>query len=268
MADATILIVEDEAIARRVLRDMLVRASYQVTAVGSGEEALEQLGAENFDLVLTDLQLRKIDGMAVIAAARERDPYIEAIILTGYATLDSAVAAVRHGAYNYILKPGQPGEIENSVAAALARRRERLDHTDNLRRLGENLLQLAGVSQRAGEDISPAPAVSDHIVSIGSLELDQHRYSASLEGRALTLSPGEFSLLTYLAQRHQQVISPQQLAQDVLGYRCEPHEARDLIKARIWALRRKIEHDPANPELLLSVRGVGYMLTLNDAPAS
>ncbi|MBC8077335.1 MAG: response regulator, partial [Chloroflexales bacterium] len=122
MSAGKILVVEDEMIARRVLRDLLVHVGHDVTTVSSGEEAIEQLDAEHYDLVLTDLQLRKVDGLAVVAAARERDPDVEAIVLTGYATLDSAIAAVRQGATNYILKPGQPGEIESSVSTALARR--------------------------------------------------------------------------------------------------------------------------------------------------
>lgn len=264
MSDARILVVEDEVLARRVLRDMLARAGYTVIAVGSGEEALEELERERFDVLLTDLKLRKVDGMQVVAAARQRDPDIEAIVLTGYATLDSAVAAVRHGAYNYILKPGQPGEIESSVAAALARGRERRERTANLRRMGENLLKLAGSGTTNESEAAPVipSSMPTHIITIGPLRLDQQRYSVSLNGRALSLSPGEFALLTYLAQRPQQVISPQQLVQEVMGYRCDAHEARDLIKARIWALRRKLEQDPSNPELLVSVRGVGYMLAV------
>lgn len=265
MTDARILVVEDEVIARRVLRDMLARAGYNVTAVGSGEEALEELEKEQFDVLLTDLKLRKVDGMQVISAARERDPDIETIVLTGYATLDSAVSAVRNGSFNYILKPGQPGEIESSVARALARGRERRERTDNLRRMGESLLQLAGT--RPNNDTTVPQISSSYIIQAGSLRLDQQRHSATLHGKALNLSPGEFALLTYLAQRPHQVISHQHLVQEVMGYRCDPHEARDLIKARIWALRRKLEADPANPEMLISVRGVGYMLSIEaEAP--
>jgi DNA-binding response OmpR family regulator len=263
MGDGRILVVEDELIARRVLHDMLERVGHEVTAVSSGEEAIEQLQSGRFDLVLTDLQLRKVDGLAVVASARERDPDIEAIVLTGYATLDSAIAAVRQGATNYILKPGQPGEIETSVSAALARRATRRHQAASLRRLGESLIQLAG-NQVDAVDIlptqaSPSPA---HILTIGQLVIDQHRHSATLAGRNLLLSPGEFSLLIYMAQHHQQVLSPQQIVRDVLGYQVDQHEARDLIKARVWALRRKVERDPAEPEYVVSVRGVGYMLNV------
>ena len=261
MGEGKILVVEDEGIARRVLHDMLVRVGHNVTAVSSGEEAIERIASEQYDLVLTDLQLRKVDGLAVVAAARDRDPDVETIVLTGYGTLDSAIAAVRQGATNYILKPGQPGEIESSVATALSRRATRRHRAANLRRLGESLIELAG-SQGADAELAAQQAAPNHILTVGRLLIDQHRHSATIGGRSLTLSQGEFSLLIYMAQRHQQVLSPQQIVRDVLGYQCDQHEARDLIKARIWALRRKIERDPAEPEYVVSVRGVGYMLNV------
>jgi DNA-binding response OmpR family regulator len=259
MGEPHILVVEDETIARRVLRDLLSRSGYEVTAVSSGEEALEQLDANSFDLVLTDLQLRKVDGMQVVAAARERDPDIETIVLTGYATLDSAIAAVRSGTSNYILKPGRPGEIEQSVAAALTRRELRRQNAANLRQIGESLIYLAGYN---GSTDTDGGAPGSGVLMIGGLLVDRRRHSASFDGRPLNLSAGEFALLMYLAQHHQEVIGPQQLAREVMGYQCDPHEARDLIKARIWALRRKLENDPSTTEIIVSVRGVGYMLAV------
>lgn len=262
MTQPSILVVEDEAVARRVLHVMLTQAGYDVISVGSGEEALDQLASRRFDLLLTDLQLRKVDGVEVMIAAREHDPEIEVIILTGYATLDSAIAAVRHGAHNYILKPGQPGEIEQSVSEALLKRQTRTDRTAWLRRLGEGLLQLAGstaVSTNT-DTVQPEIPTAAAVLRLGDLAIDLQRHLVTIAGRDIQLSSGEFKLLTYLVEHREQVISPQQLAHDVLGYACAPNEARDLIKARIWALRRKVEADPTDPKLIVSVRGVGYML--------
>ncbi|MCG8349212.1 MAG: response regulator transcription factor [Chloroflexales bacterium] len=262
MSQERILLVEDEAIARRVLHAMLTHAGYDVISVGSGEEALEELEQQRFDLLLTDLQLRKIDGVAVMAAARERDPEIEVIILTGSATIDSAIAAVRHGAHNYILKPGNPGEIEQSVAEALQQRQKRLNRSAWLRRLGHDLMHLAENNAVVPDASLPPQAVgNEKFVQVGDLSIDLQRHTVTQKGQNLQLSSGEFNLLFYLAQHYEQVISPQQLVRDVLGYECTPQEARDLIKARIWALRRKIESDPSDPCLIVSVRGVGYMLT-------
>lgn len=260
MQQPHILVVEDEAVARRVLHSMLTHAGYAVTSVASGEEALECLQSQHFDLLLTDLQLRNIDGVTVMAAAREHDPDIEVIVLTGSATVDSAIAAVRHGAHNYILKPGQPGEIESSVAEALHQRQNRIMRAAWLQRLSQDLLQLANSQTNSAAPLPPArPA--ETLLQIGGLTIDLQRHTVMQNGRYLQLSSGEFSLLAYLARHTDQVVAPQQLARDVLGYECTPQEARDLIKARIWSLRRKIESDPTDPHMIVSVRGVGYMLT-------
>ncbi len=262
MARPHILVVEDENVARRILHVMLTQEGYEVTSVESGEEALEQLAEHTFDLLLTDLQLRKVDGVQVMAMAREHHPDIEVIVLTGYATLDSAIAAVRHGAHNYILKPGQPGEIEQSVAEALMKRQARVDRSEWLRRLGSDLLQLAGNpnSSAATSRIDAGMPVSGLTLCSGDLVIDLQRYSVTRAGQMVHLSNGEFKLLAYLMEHRDHVISPQQLAREVLGYECTAAEARDLIKARIWALRRKIEANPTEPDLIISVRGAGYML--------
>ncbi|MCU0490611.1 MAG: response regulator transcription factor [Chloroflexaceae bacterium] len=280
MSQPHILVVEDENVARRVLHAMLVHAGYDVTSVGSGEEAIELLHQRRFDVLLTDLQLQQVSGVEVMATARERDQEIEVIVLTGYATLESAIAAVRHGAFNYILKPGKPGEIEASIAEALGKRRSRAERSDYLRQMGQTLMRMAeGGMQREvpllDEDVvrqlapvataapaeAPRERPSDPLVHVGNLVIDLQRHLVTQEGKYVQLSSGEFSLLAYLAQRNEQVISPQQLVREVLGYDCSPQEARDLIKARIWSLRRKIEADPADPRIIVSVRGVGYVLT-------
>lgn len=268
MSQSAILLVEDEAVARKVLQAMLVHAGYDVTAVGSGEEAIDLLDKQRYDLLLTDLQLRKIDGVQVMAVARDRDPDIEVIVLTGYATLDSAIAAVRHGAANYILKPGKPGEIERSVADALDRRRNRVERADWLRKLGQDLMEIANnEAAPVAEPLkSPLPRNGGDLLRVGSLAIDLQRHIVTNGERVINLSSGEFSLLAYLAEHNEQVVSPQQLVRDVLGYECTPQEARDLIKARIWSLRRKIEDDPTAPQLILSVRGVGYVLTDGSRP--
>lgn len=262
MTRPRILVVEDENVARHILHVMLTQEGYEVTSVESGEEALEQLAEHTFDILLTDLQLRKVDGIQVMVTAHERHPDIEVIVLTGYATLDSAIAAVRHGAHNYILKPGQPGEIEQSVAEALMKRQARIDRSEWLRRLSSDLLHLAenpdGIV--ATGQMGVGMPINGLTLCNGDLVIDLQRYSVTRAGQMVHLSNGEFKLLVYLMEHRDHVISPQQLAREVLGYECTTAEARDLIKARIWALRRKIEANPTEPDLIISIRGAGYML--------
>jgi DNA-binding response OmpR family regulator len=263
-AQAKILIVEDELIVRRVLQRLLEQRGYAVTTAASAEEALVLLELEPFDLLLTDLHLGGSDGVALMVSARRRDPALEVIIISGCAKLASAIAAMRSGAYNYIVKPGQAGEIEDSIAAALAHRQQQLSGATMIYpsppSAYSHLAEAASAVQGA---LRPAALFQPRARSlqIGELRIDIDRHQVSRGGERLGLSIIEFNLLVYLAERAEQVVTSKQLAYEVLGYRCDDYEARRLVKARIWSLRRRIEAQPSHPRLLLTIRGVGYRLT-------
>ena len=127
---ATILIVEDEDIARRNLEHILRKQGYEVIAANSGSKAVDLLRQREFDLVLTDLKMEKVDGMQVLAKSRELHPYTDVIVITGYATVDSAVAAMKEGAYHYIAKPYKIDEIRQIVGQALTKRRLQLENLE------------------------------------------------------------------------------------------------------------------------------------------
>jgi DNA-binding response OmpR family regulator len=260
MDEPRVLVVEDEIITRQLVEAYLTQAGFRVSAVSSGEAALARLGGGVFDVVVTDLSLSGIDGIAVMAAARAANPDSEVIVLTGAATLESAIAAIQHGAFAYIRKPARPGELEQAVRAALARRRERQAQATIMDQLGK-LARLAETRAEPYSTMRATPSAESELLRVGGLAIDTQRYLVTRDSLALQLSPGEFALLAYLARRPEQVISPRQLARDVLGYDCSPHEARELVKARVHKLRQKIEPNPAAPQLLRSVRGIGYVLT-------
>ena len=115
-----VLIVEDDAQARKNLQHILERGGeYLVETAGGGQEALERLRREPFDLVLTDLRMEKVDGMAVLAEVKEHHPDTEVIMLTAYATVDSAIEAMKMGAFHYLPKPYKIDEVRSQVANAL-----------------------------------------------------------------------------------------------------------------------------------------------------
>ncbi|GAB4438984.1 MAG: response regulator transcription factor [Chloroflexi bacterium OHK40] len=257
MDHGRILLVEDEPITRVMLEARLRAAGHRVVAVDSGEAALAQLDAGSIDLLITDLHLGMLDGVALMAHARDLDPELPLIVLTGVATLDSAIAAVEHGASAYIRKPVAPGALESRVTAVLARRQRQQEQSATLRRLGSALLQLAEPPRPGYTGASPVPP----IIRMGMLQVDPRSRQASLSGQALTLSQGEFMLLLYLAERGNEVVSAERIALDVLNYHCSADEARELVKARVHRLRQKLEPDPRSPRFLISVRGAGYMLT-------
>jgi DNA-binding NtrC family response regulator len=129
-SEDSILVVEDEDIARRNLEHILRKEGYTVIATNSGAKALDLLQYQAFDLVLTDLKMEKVDGMQVLAKNRELHPYTEVIMITGYATVDSAVAAMKEGAYHYIAKPYKIDEIRQIVGQALIKRRLQLENLE------------------------------------------------------------------------------------------------------------------------------------------
>jgi len=125
-----ILVVEDEDIARRNLEHILKKVGYEVVSTSNGVEALDLLEKKNFDLVITDLKMEKVDGMQVLMKSKELHPYTEVIMVTGYATVDSAVKAMKDGAYYYIAKPYKIDEIRQISKEAILKRRLRLENLE------------------------------------------------------------------------------------------------------------------------------------------
>lgn len=254
------MLVEDEPVTRLMLEALLRRAGYAVQSASSAEAALRLLAAGTFAVMVTDLYLEAMDGLLLMAQARALDPELEMIVLTGGATVDSAIAAMDQGAHAYLRKPVAAGELEARVAAALARRQEQLERAATLRQLGSALLRIAE-PQRPPLAFVPA---EERALRIGDLEIDAGRRRAVVGGRPVALSSCQFDLLLFLARRANTVQSPELLAREVLGHRCAPDEARELVKASIHRLRGKVEADAKAPKLLLSVRGAGYMLCSGD----
>jgi DNA-binding NtrC family response regulator len=116
-----LLIVDDEKVALRNLEHVMKKEGYEVVATQSGGNALAHLDKQEFDLVLTDLRMEKVDGMQILQKCRASHPDTEVILITGYATLESAVEAMKHGAYYYIAKPYRLDEVRKVVAEALAK---------------------------------------------------------------------------------------------------------------------------------------------------
>ena len=118
-----ILIADDEANLRRVLAAQLVKDGYEVHAVENGQDAIEMLAENHIDVVITDLRMPKIDGMALLQHVVATYPDVPVIMITAHGTVDTAVAALKVGAFDYITKPFERAELRSVVAKA-ARTRE------------------------------------------------------------------------------------------------------------------------------------------------
>jgi DNA-binding NtrC family response regulator len=135
-----LLVVDDERIALDNLRHVLAKAGYEVSATTSGARALEMLDEEAFDAVLTDLRMEKVDGLEILRHCRSRGLDAEVIVITGYASAESAVAAMREGAFYYIAKPFRLDEVRKVVAEAVEKTRLKREN----RELRERVEHYAG----------------------------------------------------------------------------------------------------------------------------
>ena len=148
-----ILVVDDELIIRELLSDLLTEEGFEVTTASDGEEALEIIKeSKDYSVLFTDITMPKMDGIELIRKAKEVNPNIVPIIMTGYATIDSARAAVKEGAYDYVLKPFNIVEVKSAVNNALERHRlilenARLKEITELFKISENITSIRDEEQ-------------------------------------------------------------------------------------------------------------------------
>jgi len=255
-----ILVVDDEADIRAMVGQALSRLpGYEVWEATSKAEALKLLQQATFDLVLTDLSMEHTNaGVELLQSIKERSPETIVLLLTGYATLESAIAALRLGADDYLIKPSSIHELRESVVNALARRSESVRQREMLANIANTLhaLSIPGKgSPRTPELV--APANTDRYLFIGNLKLDLHTYQATIGDELLDLTPTEFGILRTLAQARGRTLSFDEIVASVHGYQANRDEARNLLASHVRNLRRKLG---SSAEYLHNVRGVGYYL--------
>lgn len=279
MEQPHILLVEDDATARMLLADVLGGASYRVTMAQDGEKALELLDMYSFDTVITDIRMRSVDGVQVLQAARNCEMPPPVILLTGYGSLETAVAALRSGAYDYLLKPVAPQDLLERVAGAIAHRMSERRQDEAVRIISEGLAQLRGQasprnnpeehgihSALDSQETSVRPSslpqseqggaeTGPRYVRVGLLTIDNFRHTASFDDQPLHLTPIEYAMLRCLAESAGRVVSYREIVRCSHGHDTDEAEAQSLLKAHIRNVRRKIP-----PEYLVNSRGVGYML--------
>lgn len=253
---ARILMVDDESSIRLTLGTMLERVGYNLTSAENGEQAIEFLEQQPFDLLLVDLRMPGMDGMQVVAAARARQPDIAIIVLTGHGSLDTAIDALHQGVFDYVLKTAEPGYVLERVSAALAARTQaRRQQT-----LLEVITSAVGELRVSTNESSAEASAQSHVLTVGALQLDSWSQEVTLSGRTVALTPTEFRVLLCLAQHAGTMLSYAALVRCAQGYESDDAEAGELIKPHIHHLRQKLEPEPSTPRYILNVRGKGYLL--------
>ncbi len=228
MADAsTILLVDDEESVQKLLTYPLERDGFEVVPARDGEEALERFSERTFDLVVLDLMLPKLDGLEVCKRLRATSS-VPIIMLTARDDELDKVLGLELGADDYITKPFSIREFRSRVRALLRR----------------------ATAPR------PADDADDEVIEEGEVRIDVARRTVQVRGDEVQLTFVEFELLRTLASSPGRVFSRRQLLERLRGgadYR-EPR----TIDVHVRHLREKIERDAREPELILTVRGVGY----------
>ena len=261
---ARILVVDDETAARTTMARALNLMGYRADEAASGSQALAQLAAHPYDLMLLDLRMPDMDGVEVLQRVQESHPNLLVIVFTAHATLESAIAAVRAGAADYLLKPCPIRDVEAALARALQRRRERLRRQHLFRVITDALAAL-----QAEEEPETRPPLGrlERFLQCGPVTLDQEKRlvvvagADSLGNRDAELTAHETALLAYLMQHPDAALPCRELALGALGYHVSELEAQGLIRPHISHLRKKIEPDPVHPRLIRTVRGKGYLFS-------
>lgn len=263
-ANAHILVVDDEDSVRDGLCWSLRLSGYQVEEAAVGAQALAILSGATkhhrgvFDLMLLDMNMPGMGGVEVMEQARLRQPDLAIIVLTGHATLDSAIAAVKAGASDYLLKPVSIPTLLAAVGRALIARAESLRQ----QRLVELMHQAADMLRPPAE-APPAGGEPATRLRCGALTLSLEKRLASVDGsppRSAELTEAEAAILHDLMRHPDQVRTCRQLVHAAWGYDASEAEAAGMVRSHIFRLRKKIEVDPASPRFVKTVRGGGYFL--------
>ena len=226
MHTASILVVDDEIALRESLRFLLEQQGYRVLAAATGPDALELATREAPDLILLDVMLPGLDGFEVCRRLRGQQYAGIILLLTARDEEIDQVVGLEIGADDYITKPYRQRELQARIKAHLRR------------------------GQRQ-------PEAQDHTLQAGDLCLLPERREASYQGRRLDLSPKEYQLLQFLVENGRRAQTRERILSSVWGYDFDG-ESR-VVNVTIQRLREKIESDPAHPQVIVTVRGLGYM---------
>jgi len=225
--DARILLVEDDPSIREVTALGLRAAGFAVVTAADGGEGLEAWRTERPDLVLLDVMLPRLDGLEVLRAIRH-EATTPVVMLTARADTIDVVVGLESGADDYVRKPFEMPELVARVRAALRRR----------------------VSGPLG-----VPGAIE-TVELGALRIDPAGRTVTLDGRDVALTRTEFDLLFELARQPGRVLTREAILDQVWGYDFLGDSR--LVDVAIGRVRAKVEADPANPALIVTVRGAGY----------
>ena len=225
-SQGAVLLVEDDASIRRTLKAVLSELQFEVGEASTAEEALIALRQQSFEVVLMDLNMPGMGGMAACRRIRRDFPLLSILVITVRDGEDDKVQALEAGADDYVTKPFQVRELTARIRAAVRRGRNRLPE-------------------------------EERVIEVGPFQLHLGRHSFKKSGTEIYLTPTEFDLLAYLMRNAGHPILHSKLLSSVWGP--EYGDEREYLRTYILQLRRKIEDDPTKPTYLRTVNYLGYV---------
>ncbi len=228
-----ILVADDEASIRRILEARLSMIGYDIVTATDGEEAIAAFNKYNPDLIVLDVMMPKIDGYGVTKEIRKTSD-VPIIILTALGDVSERITGLELGADDYVIKPFSPKELEARVKAVLRRTNTK-------------------------EAMIPTSKTAKNVITTGNIRIDTARRQVFRKNERIRLTGMEFSLLELLVNNSGQAYSRNEILQHVWSYPPDHRIDTRVVDVHISRLRSKLETDPANPELILTARGIGYM---------
>ena len=237
---SNILVVDDENVARQSLTDILKLEGYNVASAPNGQAAVEYVRMHPIDLMIVDLRMPGMDGLEVVQVVNQMAPDTEVVLLTAFASTESAVQALRLRIHDYLIKPAPPAQVIASVKKGLARRTAKLQAKGSLGEISE--IDEAAIEYKLKDG------------TVVDLSRRQIRAGRKIEH----LTPAEGRLLRILMENAGKVFSHRELVLLVQGYDTSQREAPEILRPLVSRLRHKLEKFPVLSERVASVRGTGY----------
>jgi two-component system, OmpR family, alkaline phosphatase synthesis response regulator PhoP len=265
--NAELLVVDDDRDVCHLMAMTLKQVGYKVTEAYSGWDAVELTTRQSYDVLLTDINMPKIDGVQLMKRVKEASPSTAIILITGAPSLDSAVESIKGGAHSYLMKPCSSAEICAAVESAIrSNRKSRLMQElvdsiqDNVSELGEIARRMINIESPSQDADNDEAQNANSILKLGGISVYRDRYEMAMDDKVASLTPTEFDLLVFLMSNRSRIVSCTDLVHRTRGYALNEDEAREVIRPHISNLRRKFKQLGRADEALINVRGVGYRL--------
>ena len=240
-----ILVVDDEPSIVILLEYTLKQAGYKVSIARDGKAAYDMISSQNFDLVLLDIMLPKMDGMEVCRRIRQERIQVPIIMLTAKSEEYDKIIGLELGADDYITKPFSPREVIARIKAVSRRTN-----------LPSNRPIIEKNDALENQPLSSEDQSLKGIVNYGDIQIDLDHFEVLVRGEKVELTPKEYELLVYFTQRQGRIISRDQLLNQIWNFDYVG-ETR-IVDVHISHLREKIEEDTKSPKYIKTVRGFGY----------